>query len=89
MKYRNAAHILPDELLREVQKYTEGEAIYIPKKEDKRKWGEGSGARKYYEDRNKKIRTEYEDGRTIDEIAEKYNLSVDSIRRIVYRKEGI
>ena len=87
MKYRNAAHILPDELLREVQKYTEGEAIYIPKKDDKQKWGEGSGARKYYEDRNRKIRDEYATGKSIDEMADKYNLSVDSIRRIVYRKE--
>ncbi len=88
MKYRNAAHILPDELLREIQKYTEGEAIYIPKQEAKRKWGEGSGARIYYEDRNKKIRSEYVDGKTIDEIAEQYNLSINSIRRIVYRKES-
>lgn len=87
MKYRNASHILPDELLREIQKYTEGEAIYIPRSEDKRKWGEGSGARKYFEDRNKKIRTDYADGKTIDQIAETYNLSVESIRRIVYHKQ--
>ncbi|MBQ3514059.1 MAG: hypothetical protein IJA32_09735 [Lachnospiraceae bacterium] len=86
MKYRNAAHILPDELLREIQKYTEGEAIYIPKKEEKRKWGEGSGARKYYEERNKKICAEYKAGKTVDELAKEYHLSIESIRRIVYRK---
>ncbi len=86
MNYRNASHILPDELLREIQKYTDGEAIYIPKKDEKSKWGEGSGARKYYEERNRKIRTDHIEGKTIDEIAEKYNLSTDSIRRIVYRK---
>lgn len=86
MKYRNAAHILPDELLREIQQYTEGEAIYIPKREEKRKWGEGSGARRYYEERNEKIRDGYRKGKGIDDLAESYNLSVDSIRRIVYRK---
>lgn len=86
MKYRNAAHILPDELLREIQQYTEGEAIYIPKREEKRKWGEGSGARRYYEERNTKIREKYRAGTTICELADSYNLSVESIRRIVYRK---
>ena len=74
MKYRNAAHILPDELLREIQRYTDGEAIYIPKKEEKRKWGEGSGARKFYEDRNAKIWEEHKAGKTIDELAESYGL---------------
>lgn len=87
MQYRNASHILPDELLREIQKYTEGEAIYIPKSNDKRKWGEGSGARKYYQDRNVKIRAEYADEIKIEELAEKYNLSVDRIRKIVYHKK--
>ena len=87
MQYRNASHILPDELLREIQKYTEGEAIYIPKSNDKRKWGEGSGARKYYEDRNVKIRAEYANEIKIEELAEKYNLSVDRIRKIVYHKK--
>lgn len=86
MKYRNAAHILPDELLREIQRYTEGEAIYIPKREEKRRWGEGSGARQYYEERNAKIREEYKNGKTIAELSENYHLSIESIRRIVYRK---
>ena len=60
MKYKNAAHVLPDELLKEVQKYVTGEAIYIPKQEEKRKWGEGSGARQFYRERNERIRTDYE-----------------------------
>jgi hypothetical protein len=39
MKYRKASDILPDELLREVQKYIEGEALYIPKGNARKKWG--------------------------------------------------
>ena len=83
MKYRNASHVLPDELLAEIQKYTQGELIYIPKVEEKKQWGEGSGARRYYEDRNNKIKADYIAGLKIAELADKYGLSEDRIRRIV------
>lgn len=86
MKYRNASHVLPDELLKEIQKYVTGEAIYIPKQEEKKKWGEGSGARKFYKERNERIQSDYKMGMTLDELIEKYALSSDSIRRIIYRK---
>jgi hypothetical protein len=45
MKYRNASDILPDKLLKEVQKYTSGETLYIPSTIERKKWGHGSGAR--------------------------------------------
>jgi len=48
MKYRNASDILPDELLKEVQKYTSGETLYIPSSKERKKWGHGSGARIFY-----------------------------------------
>lgn len=85
MKYKNATHVLPDELLKEVQKYAAGEAIYIPKLQEKKKWGEGSGARRFYEERNEKIKQDYQSGRTIEELADDYSLSTDSIRRIIYK----
>ena len=85
MKYKNASHILPDELLKEIQKYVTGEAIYIPEP-GKKKWGEGSGARQFYQERNRKIRSDYEAGTTIEEKKKKYNLSPESIKRIVYKK---
>lgn len=84
MKYRNATQILPDELLKEIQKYTEGETIYIPKRNEKKKWGEGSGARRFYEERNSKMRQDYKNRLSFDEIANKYALSVESVKRIVY-----
>ncbi|MBQ4522967.1 MAG: hypothetical protein IJA10_08435 [Lachnospiraceae bacterium] len=87
MKYKNASHVLPDKLLKEIQKYVTGEVIYIPKPEEKKKWGEGSGARQFYKERNEKIQEDYQKGMTMDELMEKYALSLESIRRIIYRKK--
>ncbi|MBU5315194.1 hypothetical protein KQI30_02745 [Clostridium bornimense] len=86
MKYRNASEILPDKLLREIQKYTSGEAIYIPQVKERQKWGEGSGARRYYEERNEKICEKFKIGVSMEELAEDFNLSVETIRKIIYKK---
>ncbi|WP_105615810.1 CD3324 family protein [Vallitalea okinawensis] len=86
MKYLNASDILPDELLREVQKYADGKALYIPKNDQRKKWGEGSGARSFYEQRNEKIRAKYAANTSIDVLAEEYCLTVETIRKIVYKK---
>jgi len=87
MKYRNASEILPDELLKEIQKYTSGEAIYIPTPTDKKRkrWGEGSGTRIFYEQRNEEIRYKFSHGATMEQLAGEYFLSVETIRKIVYR----
>lgn len=86
MKYRNASEILPDKLLREIQKYTSGEAIYIPQVTERQKWGEGSGARRYYEERNQKICEKYKADVSMEELANTFNLSIESIRKILYRR---
>lgn len=85
MRYRNASDIFPDKLLKEIQKYSTGELIYIPEKNEKKQWGERSGARDYYVKRNAEIRRKYREGKTIMELAEEYGLSRDTIRRILYR----
>ena len=84
MKYKNAQEILPDKLLRELQQYVSGETIYVPSAQTKRQWGETSGARSYYKQRNAQIREKFCNGCKIEELAEEFNLSVDSIRKIVY-----
>lgn len=84
MKYKNAQEILPDRLLRELQQYVSGETIYVPNAQTKKQWGEASGARSYYKQRNEQIRAKYGNGCKIEELAEEYSLSVDSIRKIVY-----
>ena len=85
MKYRNASDILPDELLKEVQKYASAEALYIPSSGERRKWGHGSGARAFYEQRNEEIRKKFAHNATIEELADQYCLSEERTRKIVYQ----
>jgi Mor family transcriptional regulator len=86
MKYLNASDILPDELLQEVQKYAQGKALYIPRNNERKKWGEGSGARGYYEQRNEEIRMKFASKNVpIEELANDYCLSAETIRKILYK----
>ena len=86
MRYLNASEILPDELLREIQKYTQGETLYIPKENERKKWGENSGSRSYYIERNSKILEKYrENGCSIQELTDEFKLSVESIRKIIFK----
>ena len=48
MKYKNAADILPEGLLKELQSYIDGEILYVPKATQKIKWGAKSGSKNYY-----------------------------------------
>ena len=45
MKYINADIILPNHLIEELQKYTQGNYIYIPVKKEKHKKQEGWNSR--------------------------------------------
>ncbi len=83
MKYINAAGVLPEKLLNEIFNYVDGELLYIPTSSRKRKWGELSGSREYYKKRNSEIINKYKDGETITNIAKRYCLSYDSVRKIV------
>ena len=84
MKYRNASEILPDPLLRELQKYAGGETLYVPAAGELRAWGEGSGTRRYYAERNEEIRQKYRQGIKVDTLAAEYGLSEERVRKIVY-----
>lgn len=86
MKYKNASEILPDELLKEIQKYISGDVIYIPAEGKRKKWGTGSGSRIYYEQRNEDIRNKYFMQKVkLDKLCEEYNLSEETIKKIIYR----
>ena len=85
MKYKKASDILPDKLLREVQKYIDGEFLYIPKGQQKKKWGENSGGRRFYKERNEEIRGKYFHKVSIEELAQEYGLSYETVRKIVYK----
>lgn len=90
MRYLNASDILPDDLLREIQKYTQGEAIYIPKENERRKWGESTGSRSYYTERNREITMRYREGSaSMQDLADEFHLSVESIRKIIFKSEEL
>ena len=84
MCYKNGKDVLPAGLLKELQKYIQGEIIYIPKEDNIRKaWGENNGTRALIRERNMEIYKFYKSGSTIVLLSESYNLSEDSIRKIV------
>lgn len=89
MKYINAKKILPDGLVRELQNYVQGGYIYIPTSDDNRQeWGEVSGYKAELQQRNTQIIYEYRSGTSIEQLAEKYSLSVYAIRKIIYQKQS-
>jgi Mor family transcriptional regulator len=82
-----AENILPESLIKEIQKYVQGETIYIPKpKSSYQKWGTRSGGRKKVEERNISIRAAFRNGTRIDELADDYHLSIETIKKIVYSR---
>lgn len=84
MSYRRAEEILPAEVIELIQKYIDGENIYIPRKgEQKTVWGMKTGLRQELRDRDQRIYEEYQQGISAIQLAERYFLSVKSIQRIV------
>ena len=83
MKYKNAKNILPEELIIQIQKYIQGDIIYIPIQRNKVSWGEKSGAKDAIHSRNKEIFELYNKGYSLEEIQGIFNLSESSIRKII------
>lgn len=84
MKYVNAAEILPERLLREIQTYIDGDVLYIPRSSSKKEWGTVSGSRIFYGERNREIRRLYREGHSMEELERKYGLAHSTIRKIIY-----
>ncbi len=86
MSYIKATDVLPEELLELIQKYVEGEYIYIPRKEcNKRNWGEITKSKKDTNARNTEIYEKYKEGITTKVLSEMYYLSSKSIQKIVLK----
>ena len=86
MSYIKATDVLPQELLDLIQKYVEGEYIYIPKKECNRKpWGETTRSKEEISARNADIYRIYEDGTSVKRLSEMYYLSPKSIQKIILK----
>ncbi len=82
MSYVRAEEILPEELIRAIQRYVSGCSIYIPSLEKKR-WGSQTRTRQFYRDRNAEIVRQHQRGASVRFLAEMYALSEKSIQRIL------
>lgn len=87
MKYKNAKEALPPGLFKEVQKYAGGNLLYVPLAEEKNR-GEVSGQKQYYRKRNRLLQNKYLYGVSVDELAKEYSLSRETVKKIVYEKQG-
>ena len=87
MSYIKAEEILPEELIRQIQKYVDGVYIYIPRKPGTRhKWGQETDYKAELKIRNDCIRSDYAAGESVTALSQKYHLSEKSIRRILQNR---
>lgn len=89
MKYKNGKDIFPEKLLKQIQKYVSGKLVYIPAGTSKKEWGETSGYKQYLLERNRDIKAKFNAGAGIEQLADDYYLSPESIRKIVYSKKEV
>lgn len=90
MKYVKAQDVLPQEILKIIQEYTDGQYLYIPKKNDAHSpWGEKSGIKTTLKIRNNEIYHKYINGATVYELTQEYYLSEQSIRRIINKTKPL
>ena len=84
MSYIKADDVLPQNIIKIIQQYIDGENIYIPKKDGSREdGGSKTGAKKELRRRNSLIYREYLSGEKVSELASRYYLSDKSIQRII------
>lgn len=82
MKYKNAKNIFPDDILEELQKYVQGEYVYIPIK-DKAVNANITEYGMEVQKRDDHIYTKSLEGLSNRKLSQIYCLSESSIRRII------
>lgn len=87
MKHISVHEVLPKKLVEEIQKYIQGEYLYVPTPtKNKKSWGSNTQTKKELSERNKQIREGFEKGLSISDLAEAFFLSESTIKRVVYVK---
>ncbi|MGE7624769.1 CD3324 family protein [Viridibacillus sp. NPDC096237] len=90
MSYKRANNLLPTELVELIQKYVDGEYIYIPRKEENKKtWGTDTATRRELDLRNSNIYNDFLSGIDTTTLAGKYYLSSKSIQRIILKEKKV
>ena len=88
MSYASARDIFPEDILKIIQQYVDGECIYIPKKEENKiAWGELTQGKNEILNRNARIYEDYLSGISMQNLSERYYLSPKSIQRIVSQEK--
>jgi len=89
MSYVNATDVLPRFLVEEIQKYVDGQLLYIPRRdENSLSWGEKNGTKEKLAERNQKIVNGYYSGLTIEALSKEYYLSEKRIQGIIHEYES-
>ena len=89
MSYINAEEVLPKDLIEEIQKYIDGQLMYIPRKnENVLSWGEKNGTKEKLAERNQMIVNRFYSGETITELGQAYYLSEKRIQGIIHEYES-
>lgn len=83
MKYENADHIFPKELMIEIRKFMPEGYIYIASEKCRKEWGSLSGQKALLAERNKAIQIEHQKGKSVQEISKERYLSISSVYRIL------
>ncbi|HWS28838.1 MAG TPA: CD3324 family protein [Clostridia bacterium] len=87
MKYANANDVLPACLVEELLRHVDGCMLYVPQKTGSRKaWGAATGAKQELAARNAQIRKEHAAGAKLFELSDRFGLSPDTIRKIIYSR---
>ena len=90
MSYINAEEVLPKNLIEEIQKYIDGQLMYIPRKnENVLSWGEKNGTKVKLAERNQMIVNRFYSGETITELSRAYYLSEKRIQGIIHEYESL
>lgn len=88
MNYISAKDVLPMEIIRQIQSYVDGQIIYIPKSESKKKGRKvDTLAKRELSIRNTNIYMEYISGLSIKQLSQKYFLVEKSIQRIIRQEK--
>lgn len=89
MSYVNAKDVLPKILVEEIQKYVDGQLLYIPRKnENSLSWGEKNGTKNKLAERNQAIVNHYYSGMSIAKLSNMYYLSAKRIQGIIHEYES-
>ena len=84
MGYKRGDLIFPKELIRQIQKYVDGEYVYIPRlAENRKKWGDNTHIRQTLETRDQEIFGKYQSGARVSELSEEYHISTQGIYKIL------